>query len=240
MNSFTLSCQSLRGVLLSPLLVVALAAPAALAQPDQHAGHNADGPGHAANHVMNQRPFEDLVAGFEDPARDEWQKPAEVLAFLGDVQGKTVMDIGSGSGYFSFRLLEAGANLICADVDERFLTYIDERMAREGVPTSRMETRLVPYDSSTLKPAEADIVLIVDTYHHIENRVEYFAEVRAGLKAGGKLVVVDFFKRDDPVGPGVAMKMSEDVVMAELREAGFTEFNLDVERLPYQYLIEAR
>jgi hypothetical protein len=53
-------------------------------------------------------------------------------------------------------------------------------------------------------------------------------------------VVVDFFKRDDPVGPGVTMKMSEDVVMAELREAGFTEFNLDVERLPYQYLIEAR
>ncbi len=225
---------------------LALAVPALLfacgvqAQTPTHDNHAADGPGHAANHVMNQRPFEDLVAGFEDPARDEWQKPAEVLAFLGDVQGKTVMDIGSGTGYFSFRLLAAGANLICADVDERFLSYIDARMQREGVPESRMETRQVPYDSSLLKPAEADIVLIVDTYHHIENRVAYFAEVRAGLKPGGKLVVVDFFKRDDPVGPGVAMKMSEEVVMAELREAGFTAFNLDVERLPYQYLIEAR
>lgn len=240
MHAITSSCKTLRLALLAPALALALAAPAALAQNDQHAVHGADGPGHAANHVMNQRPFEDLVAGFENPERDAWQKPAEVLAFLGDVQGKTVMDIGSGSGYFSFRLLEAGATLICADVDERFLTYIDERMAREGVPASRMETRLVPYDSSTLKPGEADIVLIVDTYHHIESRVAYFAEVRAGLKPGGKLVVVDFFKRDDPVGPGVAMKMSEDVVMAELREAGYTEFNLDVERLPYQYLIEAR
>jgi predicted methyltransferase len=240
MKTYSLSRNSLRVALLAPAFALALAAPLSLAQTDQHAGHAADGPGHAANHVMNQRPFEDLVAGFEDPARDEWQKPAEVLAFLGDVQGKIVMDIGSGSGYFSFRLLEAGANLICADVDERFLNYIDERMARESLPASRMETRLVPYDSSTLKPGEADIVLIVDTYHHIENRVAYFAEVRAGLKPGGKLVVVDFFKRDDPVGPGVGMKMSEDVVMAELREAGYTEFNLDVERLPYQYLIEAR
>ncbi len=237
MHSASFRSPWLRLVLTGHVLLLACVTHA---QTPRHDAQTADGPGHAANHVMNQRPFEDLVAGFEDPARDVWQKPADVLAFLGDVQGKTVMDIGSGSGYFSFRLLEAGAKVICADVDERFLRYIEERRAREAIPESRMETRLVPYDSSTLRPGEADLVLIVDTYHHIENRIAYFAEVRAGLKPGGKLVVVDFFKRDDPVGPGVAMKMSEDVVMAELREAGYTEFRLDVERLPYQYLIEAR
>ncbi len=97
----------------------------------------------------------------------------------------------------------------------------------------------MPYDSSTLEPREVDIALIVDTYHHIENRVEYFAEVRAGLKPGGKLVVVDFFKRDDPVGPPVAMKMAAETVVAELTRAGYSNVTVNRELLPYQYIVEA-
>lgn len=207
----------------------------------QHSGAGDTGsdPHGQANRHMNQRPFTELAAGFEDPARDEWQKPDVVLGLIGDVQGKTVMDIGSGTGYFSFRLAAAGARVICADVDERFLGYIRERMGREGVDPSRMELRHVPFDSSTLRTSEADVVLIVDTYHHIENRLEYFAEVRAGLKSGGKLVVVDFFKRDDPVGPPASMKMAEDVVVGELLAAGYNHITVHRDQLPYQYVIEA-
>jgi SAM-dependent methyltransferase len=102
-----------------------------------------------------------------------------------------------------------------------------------------MQLRHVPFDSSTLQPAEVDVVLIVDTYHHIENRIDYFAEVRAGLKPGGKLVIVDFFKRDDPVGPPAAMKMAEDTVAAELIRAGYSTININRDLLPYQYIIEA-
>jgi ubiquinone/menaquinone biosynthesis C-methylase UbiE len=192
-----------------------------------------------ANANMNQNSFDDLVVRFENKERDTWQKPAEVLALLGDVQGKTVMDIGSGTGYFSFRLLEAGARVICADVDDRFLGYIGERMKRDQVPNDRMELRKVPYDSSLLKPAEADVVLIVDTYHHIENRLDYFTEVRQGLKPGGKLVVVDFKKMEIPEGPPVAMKLSEDEVVAELVRAGYSNFSIDRDLLPYQYIIQA-
>lgn len=195
--------------------------------------------GHANAH-MNQRPLEELAADFDSPERAAWQKPDEVIALMGDLGGKTVMDIGSGTGYFSFRLVAAGARVISADVDERFLGIIRDRMAREGLTSEQIELRHVPYDSSTLLPGEADIVLIVDTYHHIGNRTEYFAEVRAGLKPGGKLMVVDFFKRDDPVGPPVAMKMAEDTIVAELREAGYTSFTVNRDLLPYQYIIEAR
>lgn len=192
-----------------------------------------------ANANMNQNSFEDLVSRFENKERDNWQKPAEVLALIGDVQGKTVMDIGSGTGYFSFRLLEAGARVICADVDDRFLGYIGERMKREQVSGDRMELRKVPYDSSLLKRSEADVVLIVDTYHHIENRLDYFTEVRQGLKPGGKLVLIDFKKIDLPEGPPVSMKLSEDEVVAELVRAGYTNFSIDREMLPYQYIIQA-
>ncbi len=204
----------------------------ACAQHDHH-GHK-----HDANHHMNQRPFEELVAHFEDPARDEWQKPEAVLAVLGDLQDKTVMDIGSGTGYFSFRMARAGARVICADVDERFLDYIAQKVDQtEQWAGSRIETRKVPFDSPALAAHEVDIVLIVDTYHHIEDRISYFKSVRQGLKPGGKLVVIDFFKEEAPVGPPVKMKMSEEQVASELHKAGFQSIDIDVETLPYQYII---
>lgn len=198
------------------------------------------GHGHGdANAHMNRRSFEQLVAAFEAPGRDEWQKPDEVIALFGDLEGKTVIDIGSGTGYFSFPMAAAGAHVICADVDQRFLDYIDERIDREGADRERFELRKVPYDSSTLKPGEVDLALIVNTYHHIENREAYFAEVRNGLKPGGRLVLIDFFKRELPMGPPLWMKMAEDQVVAELVRAGFSGFEINRELLPHQYIIEA-
>lgn len=189
---------------------------------------------------MNRTSFEELVAGFESPERDAWQKPDDVIAALGDLTGKTVMDIGSGTGYFSFRLLDAGANVICADIDERFIDYIASKKARLQISDDRMELRHVPYDSSLLQPGEVDMVLLVDTYHHILNRETYFAEVRAGLRPGGQLVIVDFFKRELPVGPPVDMKLDRDTIVEELRAAGFEQFEINDELLPWQYIITAQ
>lgn len=191
-----------------------------------------------ANAHMHEQPFEDLVAHFEDPSRDHWQQPAEVLRILGDLNGRTVMDIGSGTGYFSFRLARAGARVICADVDERFLHYIEQKRDSIGSwATKRITTRHVPYDSADLAEGEVDLVLIVDTYHHIGDRISYCTEVRRGLKPDGKLVVIDFFKEESPVGPPVEMKLSEETVMQELHDAGFTRVDVDTETLPYQYII---
>ena len=202
--------------------------------------HGAHGEKHGnANEHMNQIPFEDLVRSFESGERDAWQKPDEVVALLGDIQGKTIMDIGSGTGYFSFRLADAGATVICADVDERFLGHIEKRKSELGLDDSQMELRHVPYDSSTLAEGEADVVLIVDTYHHIENRADYFSEVRRGLRPGGQLVVVDFIKKDLPMGPPVAMKMDADTIIEELKAAGYTNFEVNRDLLPYQYIIFA-
>jgi len=192
-----------------------------------------------ANAHMNQSSLESLIANFDSPERVEWQKPDEVIAALGNLSGKTVMDIGSGTGYFSFRLVEAGANVICADVDERLLGHIAARKDELGITDAQMELRHVPYDSSQLRESEADTVIIVDTYHHIENRETYFAEVLEGLKSGGRLVVVDFFKRELPVGPPSRLKLEPETIIEELRAAGFEQFEVNEELLPYQYIIFA-
>lgn len=195
-------------------------------------------PGQANAH-MHQRSFAELVAAFESAERDAWQKPELVMELLGDLEGKTVVDIGSGTGYFSFRLAAAGARVICADVDPRFLDYIRARLEEAELPADAMELRRVPPDSPALAPGEADLVLMVDTYHHIEDRVAYFEEVRAGLAPGGRLVVVDFFKRDTPVGPPVSMKLAPETVVDELRAAGFRNVDVDRRSLPYQYIVTA-
>ena len=84
------------------------------------------------------------------------------------------------------------------------------------------------------------MVFIVNTYHHIENRGQYFSEVKKGLKKNGKLVVIDFLKKDTPVGPPVKMKLSEQEVVGELMNAGFTKFDVNIDLLPYQYIIIAK
>ena len=151
----------------------------AAAQNAAHQGHG------GANAHMNQQSFEQLTASFDSTERDAWQKPATVLAALGDLRGKTVMDIGAGTGYFSFRLAEAGAHVIAADVDERFQEFIERKRVERGLTPAQLELRRIPYDSPALKTGEADMVIIVDTYHHIESRPAYFAKVPSdGLKPG--------------------------------------------------------
>jgi len=171
--------------------------------------------GHA-NKFMHQKTFDQLVKQFEDPHRNSWQKPDTVMHILGNLHGKKVMDLGSGTGYFSFRLYDAGAHVICADVDDDFLTYIQNKINEKKVDTSRITTRKVKFDDPLLQTEEADMVLIVNTYHHIDNRPAYFTKVLSGLKPNGKLIVIDFKKRELPEGPPVKMKLTEKEVETAL------------------------
>lgn len=202
---------------------------------DMHKHHG------GANEHMNKTSFEDLVKSFEDPERIKTQKPDEVIASLGDIKGKTIMDIGAGTGYFAFRMVNKGAKVIAADVDERFQKYIANKRDSLKIPSSNLETRLVKYEDCLLKDSEADIVIIVDTYHHIENRVDYFKKVKKGLKPDGSLLVLEYKKMDAPIpSPPLAMKLEPLTIEKELKEAGFTKFTLDNKIMPYQYTIIAQ
>ena len=123
------------------------------------------------------------------------------------------------------------------DEDPVFQTFLKERIEKEQL--QNLTTRKIPYDSPGLADGEVDMVLIVNTYHHIEDRPEYFAEVKKGIKERGELVIIDFFDADIPVGPK-HHKISIDTIISELKKAGYTEFEANVSLLPYQYIITAR
>ncbi len=193
----------------------------------------------AANKFMHQADFEQLTARFEDPARAEWQKPKETIANLGPLKGKTVADIGAGTGYFSFPIAQQAKKVIAIDIDQRFLDYIAQKKQTQKVGAN-IEPRLTKPDAPGLKRGEADMVLIVDTYHHIEGRIGYFKKLKKCLRKDGVLVVIDFKKMKTPMGPPVEMRVAEDEVEAELRSAGFTIVSVEKDLLPYQYMIKAR
>lgn len=206
-------------------------------KPSQHVEKHST---HTANEFMHQTPVDQLIQRFESPERDAYQMPEKVVNFLGEIKGKTIMDIGAGSGYFSIRLAKAGAKVIAADVNDEFQEYLKKRLKEENLGEGEVELRKIPYDSPALKNQEVDMVFMSNVYHHIENRIDYFSEARKGLKGEGSLVIIDYYKTDLPVGPPLDHKVSIDEVLAELKAAGFQHFEVEVNLLPYQFIIKAK
>jgi 2-polyprenyl-3-methyl-5-hydroxy-6-metoxy-1,4-benzoquinol methylase len=190
----------------------------------------------SANYHMHKSSFEELVEKFENPERDQWQKPDLVIEKLGDIKGKKIADIGAGTGYFSRRLAQKGASVLALDIDEQFLNFINTHSS----DSLTIVTRKIPFNSPQLDSAEVDAVIVVDTYHHIENRYDYFRDVWRGMKAGGQLMVVDFKKKKTPHGPPTEMRVEGFDVMRELQKAGFIKVVIDTKTLDYQYIIMAK
>lgn len=177
---------------------------------------------------------EKWAAVFDDPARDAWQKPADIIRALAITPGAKIADIGAGTGYFAARIAQQypNARVFAADVEPAMVRYLAERAARENLPN------LVPvqaqYDAPGL-PSRVDVVLVVDTYHHIEDRARYFASLKQLLEPGARVAIVDF-RPDSPFGPPKHMRMSAEAVVGEMVNAGFA-LAIRHEFLPRQYLL---
>ncbi len=197
---------------------------------------------HGSDHKHGHR-FDDIdhwVKVFEEPGRSEWQKPDEVLSWIGQLNAKVAVDIGCASGYFTRRLAKAVGPkgwAIGAEVEPGFLAPIHLLANKEKL--TNVLTQLCLFESPNLPPESVDLAFICDTYHHIDHRAAYLKELRASLKPGGRVVIVDFKKdKTTPFGPKNSERLHHDEVTKELQGAGLTvRSNLDL--LPYQYILEA-
>lgn len=188
----------------------------------------------------NTDSFKRIVADYESKDRVIWQKPDIVISQLGDLEGKTVVDIGAGTGYFTFRLVPKAKKVIGIDIDQRFIDFMDSVKVR--LPEQfqkRFETRLAKPEDPMLQPGEADAAMIVNTYAYIEHRTDYLKVLHQGLTPKATLLIIDFKKNDLPVGPPVQYKVSSMDVEKELTLAGFEVTKVDKITLDYQYIIVA-
>lgn len=165
--------------------------------------------------------------------RAKWQEPERVVKALALGPGEIIADIGAGTGYFTRRFAPHVNKVLAVDIEEEMLN----RAAKSS--PDNVETVLGAHDDPKLPAASVDTVFICNVLHHVQGREEYYEKLASALKPGGRIVIIDFYKSELPVGPPPSMKLTKEEVMAELAEAGF---RVDKEHsfLRYQYFLEFR
>lgn len=213
--------------LLPTILAVTVAA-AALAQETKPLTHE-------EMHRLHQD-SKAYIAMLEDPARDAYQKPREVITSLDLKPGEVIADIGSGSGYFTLRLAahvgESG-RVYGVDIEPEMVRHLNRRVRDAGL---RNVHAVLADPDDPLLSEPVDRFLIVDTWHHVENQAKYLVLMRKALKPGGQVIMIDFQKKDLPVGPPLAMKISREDLIQQMEASGFRVVK-EHTFLPYQYFL---
>jgi ubiquinone/menaquinone biosynthesis C-methylase UbiE len=160
-------------------------------------------------HPEHLRPFEEVekyIAFLERSDRAEWQKPDEVVSALGLKQTETVVDLGAGSGYFSFRFAKSvpKGKVVAADTEAEMIRHIHHRAMRDDV--RNLEPKLIKPDEPAIPP-EADLVFICDVLHHVQDRGSWLSKIAGGMKSGARLALIEFKEGHLPAGPPENLKV---------------------------------
>ncbi len=149
--------------------------------------------------------------------------PEGVIRRLSIEPSAVVADLGAGPGVFTLPLsrhLSQGL-VYAVDVEPRQLDALRERLRAEG--RDNVVPVLASYGDPHLPPGGVDWIFLVDTYHHLEERVAYLRTLREDLAPGGRLVILEYLPGELPVGPPAAHKLSHEQRFGELRAAGFEQ-----------------
>ncbi len=189
---------------------------------------------------VSQQRFSDIekwLSIFEGDKRDEYQKPEVVVKSMNLKPGNVVADIGAGTGYFTRRFAVAvGQNgkALGLDIEKSMVNHMNEEAKKMGL--NNYEARVVKTDDPELPANSVDVIFLCNTYHHIENRVDYFRNVSRSLKNNGRIIIVDYYKNSD-FGPPRDYKLAKEVVMKEMDLAGYSLLQY-LKILPEQYYLE--
>lgn len=176
---------------------------------------------------------------FDSPERRKWQKPQEVVALMEIEAGMTAADLGAGTGYFLEYLSAAvgeDGRVLALEPEASLVEFMRKRAQQEGWPN--VEPRRIPYDDPQLAAGSVDRLLIVNTWHHIEDRAAYAAKIRQGLRPGGRVYVVDYTK-DSPSGPPTEERLEPEQILDELTRGGLQSALIE-ESLPRQFIVVGR
>jgi len=212
----------LRTLIASSVLVASawLAAPASAQSP--------------ATHQHSFAGAEQWAHVFDDPNRDEWQKPHEVIQALALKPDAVIADIGSGTGYFEMRFanMVPRGRVYGVDTEPDMVKYLSERAKREK-RDNVVSIAGTPGDPRL--PEKADLILMIDVFHHIEDRAAYLRKLQAFLKPGGRIAIIDY-RLDSPDGPPKSARLAPERVVSELKGTGYA-VAAQYTFLPKQYFL---
>jgi len=177
------------------------------------------------------------ISFLDDPQRDAYQKPHEVITALGLKQGEAIADIGAGSGYFTFRLAQhvgETGRVFAVDVSPDMILHLNRRI--RDMKLQNITTILSAPDDPLLMDGSIDKFFICDTWHHIQNQGHYLALMKKMLKPGGQIIMIDFQKKESPVGAPMEMRIDREDLVRQMESNGYRIVK-EHTFLPYQYFL---
>jgi len=177
------------------------------------------------------------IGALEDPQRDAYQKPHEVLTALNLKPGEVIADIGAGSGYFTFSIahhLGPEGKVYAVDVSPDMILHLNRRI--RDLKTTNVVSVLADPDDPLLPEQSVNRFFICDVWHHVESPSKYLGMIKKMLKPGGQVIMIDFHKKELPFGPPMAMKIAREDLVKQMESNGFRLAN-EHSFLPYQYFL---
>ena len=170
--------------------------------------------------------LEDLIL-FNNPRREAWEKTSRIISALDLQPGRSVADIGSGPGYYSFQFAERvgpSGRVYAIDINRRHHEYVADVVREYGIPN--IETVLSRPDDICLD-TRVDLAFLCSLYHVLyamssqATRDGFVGSIRQALKPDGLLAVAD---NDIVAGneiPYHGPRIARELIVAQLRHYGF-------------------
>jgi hypothetical protein len=171
---------------------------------------------------------------------DDWHTVDSLFHAMGGVNGKTVADLFVGDGYYTIKLLEAGAKVIAMDDDPRNIEALKAKKAELGICDERLIIRPTSPGTPDLSANEVDAALCTRELLSVPDPIGYFSKVRGCIRFPSSLFLVQFMPQQTPVGPPLDQRLPEDRVMDAMEPCGFTDIGSYSKKLPYRYLVHAQ
>ena len=187
--------------------------------------------------VERSKPASNNAEVKEGDKRDAYLKPYEIFETLGGVGGKLVADIDAGGGYFVWKLLKAGAQVIAVCETQAEVDALNKEKASRGIADKNLTVRLRPLGQTGLGPQEADIVFVGTGLVGIADNVNYASQIFGNMKSGGILCSLEWKPIETPIGPAIESRYEIEQAMDILSEAGFTDVAAFAKTLPYHNIL---
>ncbi|HRN36034.1 MAG TPA: hypothetical protein PLV70_08235 [Flavobacteriales bacterium] len=160
-----------------------------------------------------------------------------LIKAMGPLAGKVVADLYADDGYYTWKLLGAGARVLAMEDDPAQAAALEARKKSEGIGDDRLLVRLVPAGTVGLLPGEADLALVTREYSTLGDRGAWIKELMAGIKEPHLFYLVNYLPVPSPSGPPLSQRMEFDRVADELMTFGVDDVGILYKTLPDRYIL---
>lgn len=160
-----------------------------------------------------------------------------LLSVMGTLDGKVVADMFAGDGYYTWKLMSAGARVLAIDDNPANIAALEARKKSEGIGDDQLLIRGTSPGVTGLMPNEVDLALITREYSTLGDRQAWFAQLMNDVKAPHTFFMVNYLPQQSPGGPPLSQRMDYSRVADEVTEFGYDDVGVMYKKMPYRFIL---